>query len=56
MQGHNKFSRSPGWPIVACVRYVESDGMTSDLPCSVLWCKTDFIYVPKTSRRTNPSI
>jgi len=31
VQGHNISSRSPVWPIDACVRYVESDGMTSDL-------------------------
>jgi hypothetical protein len=54
VQGHNTSSRSLGWPIVTCVRYVESDGMTNKwfLPSSVLWCRTDFIYIPKISRRT----
>jgi len=56
VQGHNTSSRSQRWPIVTCVRYIESDGMASDLPSLVLWCRTDFIHVPKISRRTNPGI
>jgi len=47
VQGHNTAicasSRSQGWPIVTCVRYVESDGMTNKWFCLPRCCGVEQI-------------